>query len=295
MLQFKYFLVTNQTGVKIYTYEYDAWGRMVKGTNTASGGYLADAYNPFRFRSYYWDWESGLYYVNSRYYNPTWGRFISADMPELSAASPDSVLRYNLYVYCLNNPVNLTDGDGMWPSWATKVIVGTAFAVAAIAITVTTAGTGTAAIIPAALAVGKTLVAGAVIGAASSVASNRITTGSWEGSLDAAIDGAATGYMFAGIGACASAATNALQMAGKIPKRVKIDKVLNNPEDPFTRGNPCPGKVGEYCQKIQQTGNYGKISVTNLKNGFYQLADGHHRVAALRSLGYKTLKVWITR
>ena len=300
-----YFLMTNtqgdviaiysQDGVKIYTYEYDAWGNLLKGTNTADGGYMADAYNPFRYRGYYWDWEIGLYYTNSRYYNPQWGRFISADIPEVSAAEPDSVLRYNLYAYCLNNPVNLTDKDGTWPSWATKLIVGTALAVAAVAITVATAGTGTAAIIPAAMAVGKTLVAGVAIGATSKVVENRISTGSWDGSFEAAVDGASTGYMVAGIGAFASAATNALQLAGTIPKRVKLDKILNNPEDPFTKGTPCPGKVSEYCQKIKQTGNYGKIRVTKLDNGLYQLADGHHRVAALRSLGYKTIKVWITR
>ena len=208
-----YYLVTNtqgdviaiysQDGVKIYTYEYDAWGNLLKGTNTADGGHMADAYNPFRYRGYYWDWESRLYYVNSRYYNPQWGRFISADVPEVSAAEPDSVLRYNLYAYCLNNPVNLTDKDGTWPSWATKLIVGTAVIAAAAVLVVATGGAAAGPLGCFAVGALKGAVVGAAIGSATGAVTgavgHRIKTGSWEGAGEAALNGAADGYMMGAI------------------------------------------------------------------------------------------------
>ena len=208
-----YFLMTNtqgdviaiysQDGVKIYTYEYDAWGNQLKGTNTADGGYMADVYNPFRYRGYYWDWESRLYYTNSRYYNPQWGRFISADIPEVSAAEPDSVLRYNLYAYCLNNPVNLTDKDGTWPSWATKLIVGTAVIAAAAVLVVATGGAAAGPLGCFAVGALKGAVVGAAIGSATGAVTgavgHRIKTGSWEGAGEAALNSAADGYMMGSI------------------------------------------------------------------------------------------------
>ena len=214
-----YFLMTNtqgdviaiysQDGVKIYTYEYDAWGNLLKGTNTADGGYMADAYNPFRYRGYYWDWEIGLYYTNSRYYNPQWGRFISADIPEVSAAEPDSVLRYNLYAYCLNNPVNLTDKDGTWPSWATKVVIGVAAVVAGAAIVAATAVTGgVAAAFVGAVVTGLKAATisgaiGAAVGAGTSAFNHYSSTGSWDGVGEAVVtgvfDGFANGFMTGGI------------------------------------------------------------------------------------------------
>lgn len=57
---------------------------------------------------------------------------------------------------------------------------------------------------------------------------------------------------------------------------------------------PTQGVVSDYCRSIPLKG-YGKISVTQLPNGFYQLAIGHHHVAALKSLGYDIIKVFITK
>ena len=64
-------------------------------------------YNPFRYRGYYYDIETGLYYLNSRYYNPEWGRFLNAD-----ACLYSSMLGFNLFAYCENNPVNYIDPYG---------------------------------------------------------------------------------------------------------------------------------------------------------------------------------------
>ena len=70
--------------------------------------------NPFRYRGYYYDQESGLYYLQNRYYDPVVGRFISPE-PNVYAGGFDSgagLSRYNVYAYCVNNPVNFSDPTG---------------------------------------------------------------------------------------------------------------------------------------------------------------------------------------
>ena len=58
--------------------------------------------NHFRYKGYCYDTETGLYYLNSRYYNPEWGRFISADDV---IGSTGELLSHNIFAYCSNNPV----------------------------------------------------------------------------------------------------------------------------------------------------------------------------------------------
>ena len=62
-------------------------------------------YNPFRYSGYYYDVETGLYYLQSRYYNPQWGKFINAD----ALIGSGGFVGYNIFAYCCNNPVM-----GMW-------------------------------------------------------------------------------------------------------------------------------------------------------------------------------------
>ena len=83
------------------------------------GGKLSP-HSTIRYRGYYYDSETGFYYVSSRYYDPEVGRFISAD-EEISGVGGD-IRGYNLYSYCFNNPVNMSDLDGKWPSWAKKAV-----------------------------------------------------------------------------------------------------------------------------------------------------------------------------
>ena len=85
------------------SYTYDAWGNCTIGTNV--GGIAT--INPFRYRGYYYDTESGLYYLMSRYYDPAIGQFISMDTPDYLA--PDTIGGVDLYAYCLNNPVMHVD------------------------------------------------------------------------------------------------------------------------------------------------------------------------------------------
>ena len=97
-------IVRAATGQIVATYSYDAWG---KCTVTNATGYAVGDKNPFRYRGYYYDTETGLYYLNSRYYNPEFGRFISAD-----GQLNNDAFGNNLFAYCSNNPVNRTDSDG---------------------------------------------------------------------------------------------------------------------------------------------------------------------------------------
>ena len=68
--------------------------------------------NPTRYRGYYQDTETGLYYLQSRYYDPTTMRFINADDPNIIQMGTEEKQELNLYVYCLNDPVNSVDPTG---------------------------------------------------------------------------------------------------------------------------------------------------------------------------------------
>ena len=97
---------------QIVTYTYDAWGKVLSVCDN-NGNEITDSnhiglINPFRYRSYYYDQDTKLYYLNSRYYNPEWCRFISCDKL-ISVIS----CKANLYNYCDNNSINKIDSDGM--------------------------------------------------------------------------------------------------------------------------------------------------------------------------------------
>ncbi|MDE7205723.1 MAG: hypothetical protein K2N90_00910 [Lachnospiraceae bacterium] len=105
----------NSDSILIGTYEYDLWGNPISVKEAATGrdtdGILGK--NPFRYRCYYYDTETGFYYLNSRYYDPQIRRFISAD--DRLAEPGASVIGYNLYTYCDNSPVGVADYDGHCP------------------------------------------------------------------------------------------------------------------------------------------------------------------------------------
>ena len=98
-----------QGRTKVAEYAYDAYGKCTIILNTAG---IATT-NPFRYRSYYFDSETGLFLVSSRYYDPETGRFISPD--DISYLDPETIGGLNLYAYCLNNPVMYVDPTGHFP------------------------------------------------------------------------------------------------------------------------------------------------------------------------------------
>ncbi len=204
----------------VVTYKYDAWGKVITVNDTTENN--IGTINPFRYRSYYYDEETKLYYLNSRYYNPEWCRFINVD--EYSGDIGDQ-MSHNMYCYSFNNPINYHDDNGEWPKWAKKVAVavGIVAVTAAVAVvTVSTFGSGT---VPAVIAVSAAkgaaigAVTGAAIGAGQSVISNRVSTGSWKGTKDAALngmgDGALTGSITGTVTGAASGTGEVLSAASK--------------------------------------------------------------------------------
>ena len=101
---------SNQVVVR---YQYNSWGK-VTSTQDISGVSLATL-NPFCYRKYVYDPETGLYCLGSRYYDPEVGRFVNADDTDVIFAKPQELYSKNLYVYCDNNPVIREDIQGYFP------------------------------------------------------------------------------------------------------------------------------------------------------------------------------------
>ena len=94
-------------GTQVVEYGYDAWGNPISKTGTLAA--TLGTLNPFRYRGYVYDEETGLYYLRSRYYNPEWKRFINAD--DL-VGKIGTLLCHNQYSYCGNSPILYSDQNG---------------------------------------------------------------------------------------------------------------------------------------------------------------------------------------
>ena len=114
-------------------YNYDAWGnhRVGNARNEliydSATGVIATGYeshiailNPIRYRGYYYDTETGLYYLQSRYYDATLCRFLNRD--NVNYLEPESIHGLNLYAYCNNNPVMFADPSGHEPKWLVGIV-----------------------------------------------------------------------------------------------------------------------------------------------------------------------------
>ena len=105
-------------------YTYNAWGASLTmpygGTGAGAVWPPIAELNPLRYRGYYYDAETGFYYLQSRYYNPKIGRFISADS-QLDTAISSGL---NLFSYCENNPVNMVDTTGQLPFFLITAAIG---------------------------------------------------------------------------------------------------------------------------------------------------------------------------
>ena len=119
----------DSNGNVVVKYKYDAWGNHAildaNGIDINDASHIGNI-NPFRYRGYYYDTETGLYYLKSRYYDPETGRFITID--DISYIDPETINGLNLYAYCGNNPVMRTDSQGanwwtdFWNSLAGQII-----------------------------------------------------------------------------------------------------------------------------------------------------------------------------
>lgn len=113
--------IRNASGAVVVEYVYDAWGRVLSTTGTLAS--TIGVLNPIRYHGYYYDTESGLYYLTQRYYDPQIRRFISPDSETVLLSNYSGVLDTNIYAFCDNNPVMRSDDDGgFWHIIAGAVI-----------------------------------------------------------------------------------------------------------------------------------------------------------------------------
>ena len=213
-------MLIDSSGNVVVRYTYDAWGNhTVRGND---GAEIAEAthignINPIRYRGYYYDTEIGLYYLQTRYYDPTTGRFVTID--GIAYADPESINGLNLYAYCGNNPVMNVDPTGTMPNWLKWLLGGLVI----IGLGIATIATGGAAagvagfIVAGALkgaiigAISGALISGTIGGITSVISGN----GFWSGFAD----GAADGFMS---GAIIGAITGAISSGVKVFNAAKL-------------------------------------------------------------------------
>ena len=192
--------IYNTSRVKCAEYAYDAWGTMYMTLDTEGVGAL----NPFRYRGYYMVSNIGLYYLTTRFYDYTTGRFLNADVPSVGIESGFNIPEgCNLYSYCLNNPVMYSDETGYSPlPWWGKLLIGIGFLVVGAAVTALTAGTGAgfmAAFGAALLTSTKAVAVSTAISAGIGLAVGGLTTGTWDGAINGMLESAVDGFMWGGI------------------------------------------------------------------------------------------------
>ena len=99
----------DSNGVEVVSYRYSSWGKILETVDTSDNQIAAR--NPFRYRGYILDEETGMYYLKSRYYDPETGRFLNADSTEILEIQED-LYDKNLYTYCDADPINRRDAEG---------------------------------------------------------------------------------------------------------------------------------------------------------------------------------------
>ena len=99
--------ILDKDGISYASYVYDSWGNILE----EKGEPILRRLNPLRYRGYVYDEDTTLYYLQTRYYDPTTGRFINADDTAFIGSS-GTAIGDNIYTYCENDPVNKSDADG---------------------------------------------------------------------------------------------------------------------------------------------------------------------------------------
>ena len=247
--------------------------------------------------------ESGFYLTGTRYYDSVVGGFINADDTDVLDGSNDHMLENNLFAYCFNNPVNMTDEDGAWPKWATtaiKIGIGVVAIGIGVAATVATGGATAPALIGALQMAGLSVAIGAGTGAVTSAVTHRVSTGNWKGTgkaaLDGAVNGAVDGFMTGGIMAGGSQLVSAgFKVAAKMGvqtgvkggvKLTKNVKILS-PDAAWHKNN------GGTLLKIGKTFRVDVGSNTLLHAHFPgHFANKHFPIGAIASGSYGGFKQW---
>ena len=226
--------VYNESGTKVYTYQYDAWGNCTATPVSSIGANIYAQYNPFRYRGYYYDSELGMYYLQSRYYDPAIGRFINSD-GQLNGG----LLGYNQFAYCANNPVMNVDPNGhAWWHWALAATVVVACAVATVATcggfaaaatAVGLVASGVAAATPAA-----TMAAGAFVFSSVAFGAAAMDAAVNSSSVEEFMDNGNWGTVVGVVGAAAWGELAGLQM-------YRMQNSNPNPSSKSVTSSPCDG------------------------------------------------------
>ena len=143
--------IIDKNGNLVVQYAYNAWGKPESTTGTLAT--TVGEYNPFRYKGYYFDRETGMYYCHTRYYVPEWCRWLNAD--NIAYIRPDNAQQMNLFAYCGNNPISFWDPEGTKKTnWkAIGKILFSVFVVSALAVAAVLT-VGTAAVIFTGAAIG---------------------------------------------------------------------------------------------------------------------------------------------
>ena len=195
--------IVDSNGKCVIKYDYDAWGRVISAEysdtlytiweNAYFNAYSIGQLNSLIYKDYYYDKDLELYYLQTRYYDPTVCRFISPDSADYLDC--ESINGLNLYAYCLNNPVMYADPTGHFalPNWAKWLIGGVAF-IGAVALTYLTGG----ALLPVFIGMAGSILLDGVVEGAISFANDESF---WKGFADGAANGAiSTGISLMGLG-----------------------------------------------------------------------------------------------
>ena len=244
----------------IAKYAYDAWGNhkisYLEGsnfvdfnnessyTNTSNNNLYIALKNPFRYRSYYYDQETSLYYLNSRYYDPRTGRFINVDDISILDITNIALNGINLYSYCLNDPVNEIDNSGNLPDWLKWLIGGLAL-IGAVILTVVTGGSLT----PVFIGMGTSILGSGII-------QGSITAINGDSFWNGFVSGAADGAMWGGIFAFAGAAINTIRYFSSTTKLYRAVSVAEFNDI---------AKTGKFLSRGFSEGKYFATTKNNAK------------------------------
>ncbi|WP_238475850.1 RHS repeat-associated core domain-containing protein [Clostridium manihotivorum] len=268
--------IVDGSGTQVVSYSYDTWGKLVSITGSLKD--TVGVKNPYRYRGYRYDTETGLYYLQSRYYNPDWGRFVNADATSILQSAKGELLGHNLFAYCTNDPVNHSDDSGYWklPNWA-KISIGVAAIGIAVVATVATGGAAAPALIGALQVAGASAAIGAGIGGISGYIS-----GGRSGAIHGAIDGAADGFMWGGIGAAGSSlarASTKFVFNGRGGYGYKIGKHI---EVMYKNPNVDGGTISSYSNKAKKLKfrlDYDAIHSLHYHKGVGKVGKVHRSLA----------------
>ena len=240
-------------GAIVATYSYDSWGNILSAT-----GEKADE-NPFRYRGYYYDSETGFYYVSSRYYDPEIGRFINAD----ALINQSSIIGNNIFAYCLNNPVNMADNTGKLPFFVVTAAIGAVLGAVTGGVVAAENGGNVWA------GIGIGAVAGALIGTGAGMAAGAALAGSITATTGTVVAGGSTLLATVGTGGLG---------AGAIYIGNNLSQTANNLA-PITQTAASKmqqvyekGKVGETISGI--TKNTTRIYDNLVSSAKYRIPDG---------------------